>query len=122
MTNRRINDAVWGHLQRPPEINGLIKEIAEHIKSKLYEFKDRFGIDILLAENALTIPMHIPLGLAITDFIAETGIPTIAHHHDFYWERRRFTISSVRDYLEMAFPPVMGAAMYEVITPYMVLE
>ena len=44
-------------------------------------------IDLIVPENALSIPMHVPLGMAITELIAETGIPTIAHHHDFYWER-----------------------------------
>lgn len=113
--NKKINEAVWGHLQRPPEINTLIKNMAEHIKTSLYEFRNRFGIDLLLPENALTIPMQIPLGLAITDFIAETGMPTIAHHHDFYWERTRFTISAVRDYIEMAFPPVLPQIQHAVI-------
>ena len=113
--NEKINAAVWGRLHRPPEINTLIKSMAEHLKDKLAEFVKRFGVDILLPENALTIPMHIPLGLAITDFIAETGTPTIAHHHDFYWERTRFTISAVRDYLEMAFPPVLPQIQHAVI-------
>ena len=27
--------------------------------------------------------MNLPLGVALTHFIAETGFPTIAHHHDF---------------------------------------
>jgi glycosyltransferase involved in cell wall biosynthesis len=49
--------------------------------------------------------MHIPLGVALTEIIAETQIPTIAHHHDFYWERTRFTVNAVGDYLRMAFPP-----------------
>ena len=113
--NEKIGAAVWGRLHRPIEINALIKRMAEHVKSKLYDFTGRFGVDILLPENALTIPMHIPLGLAITDFIAETGMPTIAHHHDFYWERTRFTISGVRDYLEMAFPPALPQIQHAVI-------
>jgi len=36
--------------------------------------------------------------------LAETQIPTIAHHHDFYWERDRFAINAVTDFLDMAFP------------------
>ena len=36
----------------------------------------------ILPENVLTIPMHLPLGIALTELIAETQIPTIAHHHD----------------------------------------
>ena len=49
--------------------------------------------------------MHVPLGIAVTEIIAETQIPTIAHHHDFYWERTRFFVNAVGDYLRMAFPP-----------------
>jgi glycosyltransferase involved in cell wall biosynthesis len=49
--------------------------------------------------------MHIPLGIALTEIIAETQISTIAHHHDFFWERTRFTVNAVGDYLRMAFPP-----------------
>jgi len=113
--NERIAGAVWGRLHRPPEINALIKKLAEHLRTQLHEFKQRFDIEILLPENALTIPMHVPLGLAITDFIAETGLPTIAHHHDFYWERTRFTHSAVRDYLEAAFPPVLPQIQHAVI-------
>jgi len=60
---------------------------------------------MLVIENAVSIPMHIPLGIALTEFIAETGLPSIAHHHDFYWERARFSVSAASEYLEMAFPP-----------------
>jgi glycosyltransferase involved in cell wall biosynthesis len=111
----RINEEVWGKLSRSPEINKLIKSRAQFLKGKLYEFTERFDVNILIVENAVTIPMQIPLGIAITDFIAESGMPTIAHHHDFYWERTRFLIGSVRDYLEMAFPPSLPQIQHAVI-------
>lgn len=111
----QINNAVWGRLHRSREINERIKSHTDFLQRKLYEFVENFDIDILVAENALTIPMQIPLGLAITDFIAETGMPTIAHHHDFYWERTRFLVGAVRDYLEMAFPPVLPQIQHAVI-------
>jgi glycosyltransferase involved in cell wall biosynthesis len=113
--NQLISDAVWGRSNRPPAINARIRRLADFLKARIYDFTHQFGVDILLPENALTIPMHVPLGLAITDFIAETGMPTVAHHHDFYWERTRFTISAVRDYLEMAFPPVLPQVQHAVI-------
>jgi len=56
-------------------------------------------------ENALSIPMNIPLGLALTEVIIERGIPSIGHHHDFAWERRRYLINAFQDYLSMSFPP-----------------
>jgi glycosyltransferase involved in cell wall biosynthesis len=59
--------------------------------------------------------MNIPLGLAITEFIAETGMPAIAHHHDFAWERQRFSVNCVGDYLSMAFPPRLHTINHVVI-------
>ena len=53
-------------------------------------FVGRFGIDLIIAENALTIPMYTLLGAALADFIEETGIPTIAYHHDSCRKRERF--------------------------------
>jgi len=41
---------------------------------------------LLIPQNILAIPMHVPLGLAFTEVVAETGLPTIALHHDFAWE------------------------------------
>jgi glycosyltransferase involved in cell wall biosynthesis len=53
--------------------------------------------------------------LALSEVIAETQIPTIAHHHDFYWERKRFLINAVSDYLHMAFPPNLPNIKHVVI-------
>ncbi len=103
--NRWINEQVLGRKQRDPRATDGIYELKVFLKKKLREFVDRFEIDLLVAQNVLTIPMHIPLGIALTEFIAETQIPTIAHHHDFYWERTRFSVNAVGDYLRMAFPP-----------------
>jgi glycosyltransferase involved in cell wall biosynthesis len=59
--------------------------------------------------------MHVPLGLAVTEVLAETGIPAIAHHHDFAWERERFTVTSGPDYLAAAFPPTISHLEHVVI-------
>ncbi len=116
---RTIFTAAFG-----PHTNGVrnrqlttrILEIKEHLKDQLYDFIAKFKIDLLVSENALTIPLNIPLGLAITEVIAETGLPTIAHHHDFFWERQQFKSNSVWDYLNMAFPPHLPAIRHVVIS------
>jgi glycosyltransferase involved in cell wall biosynthesis len=110
-----IQDRCFGVTVRGEGLSGEIQAVRFRLKRALYEFVEKFGIDLLIVENALTIPMHIPLGLAITEFIAETGIPTIAHHHDFAWERQRFSVSCVDDYLSMAFPPRLHTINHVVI-------
>lgn len=100
-----INDWVWRKSQRDPEVSRRVTDLASYLKHTLYDFVEKYNLSILVIENALSIPMHIPLGLAITEFLIETRIPAIAHHHDFYWERTRFSVNCVSDYLETAFPP-----------------
>ena len=100
---------------RPPEMTRRVNELKEHFKKQLYEFAHRFSLELLIIENALTIPLNLPLGLALTEFIAETGYPTIAHHHDFHWERQRFQVNCVGDYLAAAFPPNLPSIRHVVI-------
>ena len=59
----------------------------------------------MVVQNALAIPMHVPLGLALARVIEETGIPTIGHHHDFFWERQRFRLNCLPELLRQTFPP-----------------
>lgn len=116
--NMWINSAVFGSWKRDAEVTKKIYEMSAHLKETLYEFVERFGVDFLIVENAITIPMHIPLGLAITNFVAETGIPTIGHHHDFYWERSRFAVNAVGDFLNMAFPPSLPTIQHVTINSF----
>lgn len=106
----------FGNTLRDREVSKKIFHLAIKLKDDLYDFVEKHDIHILIPENALTIPMNIPLGIAITEFIAETNIPTIAHHHDFYWERDRFMVNAVQDYLNMAFPPVLPSIHHVVIS------
>lgn len=113
--NEWINQRIWGRTTRSAEVSRAIRQQTDYLKSSLYEFVDQFSIDILVPENALTIPMHIPLGLAITEYLMETGLPSISHHHDFYWERSRFTHSGINDLLDSAFPPRVPGMVHAVI-------
>jgi glycosyltransferase involved in cell wall biosynthesis len=113
--NRWINEQLWGRTSRCRAASQRIRELAEYLKGTLYDYRDRFDLDILVLQNVLTIPMHIPLGIAVTEFLLETQMPAIAHHHDFHWERQRFQISAVEDYLEMAFPPRIPHLQHVVI-------
>ena len=105
----------FGATLRNREVSKKIYHLAIKLKDELYEFVEKNDIHIIIPENALTIPLNIPLGIALTEFIAETNIHTIAHHHDFYWERDRFMINAVQDYLNMAFPPVLPSIHHVVI-------
>lgn len=96
-------------------ITKQIDDLKDHLKEQLYSFVVDFGIHLLVVENALAIPLNLPLGIALTEFIAETAFPAIAHHHDFFWERKRFLTNCVWDYLNMAFPPHLPTIRHVVI-------
>ncbi len=110
-----IYNNCFGIHKRDRRITQKIHTVKEELKDELYAFIEKFGIDLLVPENSLTIPLNIPLGLAITEVISETGIPTIAHHHDFFWERQQFLTNSVWEYLNMAFPPHLPSIQHVTI-------
>jgi glycosyltransferase involved in cell wall biosynthesis len=112
---REIYDECFSQPNRPPEVTKRIHEYRDLLKQKLYEFIRKFEVDILVPENSLTIPLNVPLGLALTEIIAETGIKTIAHHHDFFWERKRFLNNCVWDYLNSCYPPHLSSMQHVVI-------
>jgi hypothetical protein len=134
--NKVVYTGTWGHMHedrrvhpeveslhqdyfsvyvRPARITQEIQQLKDFFKDHLYKYALQFSLEALIVENALTIPINLPLGLALTEFIAETGYPVIAHHHDFHWERQRFMNNAVQDYLAAAFPPSLPSIRHVVI-------
>ena len=111
----RIYREAFDNDRRPRELTALIHTYRELLKKKIYEFIETFSIDLLIPQNTLTIPLNVPLALALTEVIAETGIPTIAHHHDFFWERKRFLRNCVWDYFNSSYPPHLNSIRHVVI-------
>ena len=97
----------FGEGARSQDTEKLVDEIyaaADEIRAPLRHFIRSNHLDLLVVENALTIPMNLPLGITLTGLIAELGINTIAHHHDFYWERQRYQSNAILDLLDTNFP------------------
>lgn len=112
---RNIYGKCFGSDRRERSTTKRIHELVEELKDHLYSFIEKFDIHFFVTENSLTIPLNIPLGLAITEVISETRMPTIAHHHDFFWERQEFLTNAVWEYLNMAFPPHLASIQHVVI-------
>lgn len=111
-----LNAELFSRQRRSRQATDTLHFQKELLKNELYAFLQKFRIELLVAENVLSIPLHLPLGMALTEVIAETGMPTIAHHHDFSWERARFLRNACQDILAMAFPPDLPAIEHVVIT------
>ncbi len=110
-----INRQAFATEQRSEALTNVIVETAGRIRGQLKAAIADKQLDLIIPENSLTIPMNIPLGLAIVYVVQELGIPCIAHHHDFYWERERFLSNAVGDFLSAAFPPNLKTIHHAVI-------
>lgn len=111
----KLTDGLFRSTSRTSETTENVLLVRGHLKEKLYEFVNTFGIDLIIAQNCLSLPMNVPLGLAIKDLVVESNIPTIGHHHDFGWERERFASNAAADYLGSAFPPNVASIKHVVI-------
>ena len=100
---RTEEDTAWIHSRR------------EFFREQISQFIGEFNIDLLIPQNLLSFPLNIPLTLALTELISEKSMPTIAHHHDFTWERKPLIVNSVGDYISMAFPPDLPSIQHVVI-------
>jgi len=112
---QELCDESFSSTTRSRPLTAKIHDMRLFLKSRIYEFIRTFNINLIVAENTLTIPLNIPLALALTEVISETGMPVIAHHHDFFWERKRFLRNCVWDYFNMAFPPHLSNMEHVVI-------
>lgn len=103
--NVELNNQIYGTDTCAPAVLDEIERSAAKLQQHIADFVAEQQIDLLMPQNSLAIPMHVPLGLAIARFIRDNGIPAIAHHHDFAWERNRFWPNAVGALLDEAFPP-----------------
>jgi glycosyltransferase involved in cell wall biosynthesis len=77
---------------------------ADELRAPLRHFIRENKLNLIIVQNALTIPMNLPMGVCLSGLIAELGIATIAHHHDFFWERQRYQTNNILDLLDTTFP------------------
>jgi glycosyltransferase involved in cell wall biosynthesis len=114
-TAQSTNEMVFGRMNCPDALPHLLAEATERLAAELHRWLREAGIDAMVVENALAIPMHVPLGMALARVIEETGILTIGHHHDFFWERQRFRLNCIPQTLWKTFPPDLPSIRHVVI-------
>lgn len=64
-----------------------VERLAKALEQKLRDFVEKKGIDFLITQNVWSNSCSPPVSIAVTRVMRDLQLPTLAHHHDFYWER-----------------------------------
>ncbi|MFW5788937.1 MAG: glycosyltransferase [Spirochaetota bacterium] len=124
---REYERLVFPHLsKRPPQLNGehrqkLVEQMEAQgadVAGALHDIVREHDIDVLVAENTNAMPMTLLGGLAVHRVATEQRVATIFHHHDFWWERSRFSDTRIRGLLTRIMPPVDLGLEHVVISSY----
>jgi glycosyltransferase involved in cell wall biosynthesis len=84
-----------------------ITRLADQLLPVLEAWIETEQLELLIIENAWAIPMQLPLGAALRTLVGTSGMPAIAHNHDYWWERDRFTGCVIPEVLDASFPPAL---------------
>ena len=90
------------------------KELGEDI----FQIIQDNNIDVIIAQNTNAMPMTLLGGIAVYNLLTEYKIATIFHHHDFWWERSRFSQSRIEGLLNKIMPPSDLGSEHVVISSY----
>ena len=102
-----VTTAAFDPLNNPDVVRETIEGLVSEMLPRIHAWVEAVNVDRLIVQNAWAIPMQIPLGVALARLVRDTGIPTISHNHDYFWERERFATCVVPEVLDEAFPPAL---------------
>ncbi|MCG8479317.1 MAG: glycosyl transferase family 1, partial [Spirochaetales bacterium] len=124
---RHAERHVFPHMTSQPyhpsslELHQLVEQIetrGRELGVKLHEIVKDHGIDVLIGQNTNAMPMTILGGVAMHYVATTQRVATIFHHHDFWWERSRFSNSRIETLLNRIMPPVDLGLEHVVISSY----
>lgn len=118
---------VFPHLNNhPPYLNHAALEEILHklefdgtdVANKLFEYVKDYDLDVIVGQNTNAMPMTLIGGMGIYKLATERRVATIFHHHDFWWERSRFSQSHIERLLSKIMPPADPGLEHIVISSY----
>jgi len=98
-------------------LDAIYKE-ARSIEDALKTVFTEEAIDCVIPNNVSSLGLNLPVGIAMAHVISDLNLKVIYHHHDFYWERDRYshpTVSGVQTLLNTYFPADHPKAVHCVI-------
>jgi glycosyltransferase involved in cell wall biosynthesis len=95
-----------------------IEVLGNRAANAVFGFIQDNDIDVLITENTNAMPMTLVGGMAVYKLAMEKRMAAIFHHHDFWWERSRFSHSRIEELLSRIMPPVDPALEHVVLSSY----
>ncbi len=120
-TIREQADAFFVQDADEAELVARLERDSAYIEAEITRWLTSTGIEILITQNSTALPCHLTMGMALKRVIERTGIKTIAHEHDFHWERgdRYHTrYDGVRAIIDECFPPDLANITHVVINTF----
>ncbi len=99
-----LHDRAFGGEEPDARLDRDLEAAAERLAEALLPRVRDAAPDLLVVQNAWAIPMQLPLAGALARVADATGLPTLSHEHDYWWERVRFARTRVRPWLDRWFP------------------
>jgi len=78
--------------------------LEQDIRQRLIPVLDEIAPDMLIAENIFSLPLNMALTVVLCKYIDESGIPSFAVHHDFYWQDPKLQDCAFGEMLFRYFP------------------
>ncbi|WP_230391362.1 MULTISPECIES: glycosyltransferase family 4 protein [unclassified Oceanispirochaeta] len=88
------------------------------ISDEIYDFIITQNIDFIIAENTNAMPMTLLGASAVYDLTQRKSVAALFHHHDFWWERSRFSDCLLDSFLNVIMPPVSISNEHIVVSSY----
>lgn len=99
-------------------LKDAIEKDAKSIEEKLIAIIESKAIDLIIVNNIFTLGWNLSAGIGFYNAIANSAVKCICHHHDFSWEREKYshpTCEFINDYIETYFPPKYPRIQHVVI-------
>ncbi|MFP4053341.1 MAG: glycosyltransferase, group 1 family protein [Phycisphaerae bacterium] len=99
----------------------LMDEIIAHkakVKPQMERFLDECNVDVMLPNNIISVGYNIPGMWALSEVLRETGLKSISHNHDFWWEDSGEVYPTCREIVDLYMqhaPPELPNMRYCVI-------
>lgn len=103
---------------RKKQIINSLENDGQQTANEIFSYIQRNEIDVIIAQNTNAMPMTLVGGMAVYKLVKDYRMAAIFHHHDFWWERSRFSSNRIEGLLSKVMPPALPGLEHVVLSTY----